>query len=176
MQGAAPGSGFLQPMIEIRDLRVDYRLGPERLNVLSIPAWDVREGEQIAIFGPSGSGKSTLLHVLSGVITASGGDVRVCGQALQALDEAERDQFRARHVGYVFQNLNLLQGYTALENVLLGAAFAPEKADREAARTLLHTVGLPHRSRHTPAQLSFGEQQRVAIARALVKRPALVLA
>src|SRR5947209_3394875 len=96
-------------MIEVRDLRVDYRVGQERLNVLNIPAWNVAEREQLAIFGPSGSGKSTLLHVLSGVIAASSGSVRVCGQELGDLDEAERDQFRARHVGYVFQNLNLLQ-------------------------------------------------------------------
>jgi len=163
-------------IVEIQNLKVDYRLYQEDLHVIDIPTWSVGNGEQIAIYGPSGSGKSTLLHVLSGVTTATQGSVLVCETDLTRLSEAERDRFRARHIGYVFQNLNLLTGYTAYENVLMGATFAPGKVDRAFAQSLLHTVGLANRMQHLPGQMSLGEQQRVAIARALVKRPALVLA
>src|SRR5579871_6992368 len=129
-------------IVHVQDLRVDYRLNQESLTVIDIPSWSVACGEQVAIFGPSGSGKSTLLHVLSGVIAATKGRVEVCGEDVTAMTEAQRDRFRARHIGYVFQNLNLLSGYTALENVLMGATFADVKADREAAISLLQTVGL----------------------------------
>lgn len=162
--------------IEVQNLRVDYPMRHETLNVIDIPFWSVEAGDQVAIFGPSGSGKSTLLHVLSGIIAATQGSVHICGTDLVPLQEAQRDRFRAQHIGYVFQNLNLLSSYTALENVLMGATFAPGKAKREAAGTLLHTVGLADRMHHTPGQMSFGEQQRVAIARALIKRPEVVLA
>jgi ABC-type lipoprotein export system ATPase subunit len=162
--------------IAIQNLRVDYRGRQGCLNIIDIPCWTVAKGEQIAVFGPSGSGKSTLLHVLSGVITATEGRVEVCGTNLTTLTELQRDRFRARSVGYVFQNLNLLSGYTALENVLMGATFSPERSDRRAAESLLHTVGLADRMHHSPRQMSLGEQQRVAIARALIKRPELVLA
>jgi putative ABC transport system ATP-binding protein len=104
------------------------------------------------------------------------GNVSVCGRRLTEMGEAERDRFRARHVGYIFQSFNLLQGYTALENVLMGMAFSPEKPDRHLAKALLEEVGLAHRMKHYPAQMSIGEQQRVAIARALAKKPELILA
>lgn len=162
--------------IEIQNLRVDYRLRQERLTVVDIPAWSVAAGEQAAIFGPSGSGKSTLLHVLSGVIAPTHGNVRICGTDLAPLSEAQRDRFRAQHTGYVFQNLNLLSSYTALENVLMGATFIAKKIGRGDAEALLRTVGLEARMHHRPGELSLGEQQRVAIARALIKRPELVLA
>ena len=165
-----------EAVVELAGLRVAYALGRESLTVLDVPHWHVARGEQIAIFGASGSGKSTLLHVLAGVIRPSAGSVRVCGVELTVMDEARRDRFRAEHVGYVFQNLNLLQGYTALENVLLGAVFTGGRTDVEGARALLRAMGLADRMRHKPGQMSLGEQQRVAIARALIKRPALVLA
>ena len=100
----------------------------------------------------------------------------VCGQELSALGEAARDRFRAAHIAYIFQTFNLLQGYTALENVLLGATFSARPAGRAAARALLGKVGLGTRLGHTPAEMSIGEQQRVAIARALLKEPRLILA
>src|SRR5579871_1455560 len=103
--------------VEVRDLQVEYRLRKESLKIIDIPAWFVAPGEQIAVFGPSGSGKSTLLHILAGVLRPSQGVVRVLGEDIAPMSEAERDRFRAAHVGYVFQNFNLLQGYTALENV-----------------------------------------------------------
>jgi putative ABC transport system ATP-binding protein len=100
----------------------------------------------------------------------------VCGRDLTTLGEAERDRFRARHIGYIFQNFNLLQGYTAMENVLLGMTFSREKPDRRLAESLLAEVGLAERMKHYPSQMSIGEQQRVAVARALAKKPELILA
>ena len=163
-------------IVQISELRVDYQTGGEDLSVLNIPAWTVAKGQQVAISGPSGSGKSTLLHVLAGLLSPSGGKVRVCDQELTELDEAQRDQFRARHVGVIFQSFNLLQGYTALENVLLGATFSEKRPERAKAAHLLGELGLSHRLTHYPSQMSLGEQQRVAIARALVKEPELILA
>jgi len=92
------------------------------------------------------------------------------------MGEAELDRFRAAHIGYIFQDFNLLQGYTAAENVLLGMAFSRQKPDRHRAKELLDRVGLSHRMKHRPAELSIGERQRVAIARALARKPELILA
>jgi putative ABC transport system ATP-binding protein len=155
---------------------MQYRMGGEVLTVLDIPAWEVADGAQVAISGSSGSGKSTLLHVLAGLLLPTGGQVQVCGQELTGLSEAARDKVRAQSISVIFQNFNLLQGYTALENVLMGMTFSPTRAEHTDVRRLLDTVGLAHREHHYPAQMSIGEQQRVAIARALVKRPALILA
>jgi putative ABC transport system ATP-binding protein len=163
-------------IIELNALKVRYALEGEALTVLDIPSWHVDEGEQVALFGPSGCGKSTLLHVIAGLLAPSEGTVRVCGRNLTAMSEAARDRFRARHVGYIFQNFNLLQGYTAIENVLVGMTFSPETPDRGLAEALLAEVGLAHRLKHYPSQMSIGEQQRVAIARALAKKPELILA
>ncbi len=163
-------------IIQCSGLRVDYPAGAERLTVLDIPAWSLPRGVQAALAGPSGSGKSTLLHVLAGLLPPAGGDVRVDGTDLYALGEAARDHFRAERLACIFQTFNLLQGYSALENVLLGAAFSGAGADRGRARELLARVGLEHRLDHKPAQLSVGEQQRVAIARAFAKEPRLILA
>jgi putative ABC transport system ATP-binding protein len=163
-------------IIELNALKVWYALEGEPLTVLDIPAWRVDGGEQVALFGPSGCGKSTLLHVIAGLLAPNAGTVRVCGRELTAMGEAARDRFRARHVGYIFQNFNLLQGYTALENVLMGMTFSPEKPDRGLAQALLAEVGLARRLKHYPSQMSIGEQQRVAIARALAKKPELILA
>jgi len=163
-------------IIEISDLKVAYALDGQSLTVLDVPSWTVEAGDEVALFGPSGCGKSTLLHVVAGLLMPNAGDIRVCGHRLTEMNEAERDRFRARHVGYIFQNFNLLQGYTAMENVLMGMTFSPEKPDRRLAVALLEEVDLGSRMKHYPAQLSIGEQQRVAIARALAKKPELILA
>jgi len=164
-------------LISIRDLQFRYA-GPssDSLLVLDIPEWHMDAGDQVAVSGPSGSGKSTFLNTLAGLVSPTNGKVVVCDRDLTAMNEAERDGFRARHVGYIFQTFNLLQGYTALENVLVGMSFSRRKPDREFARALLRRVGLESRLSHYPAQLSIGEQQRVAIARALSKKPELILA
>ncbi len=165
----------VSPIIEVRDLKVKLAHGTAASWVLDIPHWNVHPGEQAALFGRSGCGKSTLLHVLSGVLMPTSGSVRVCGTDLTTLDEAKRDAFRAHKIGYVFQNLNLLPGYTALENVLLGASFSG-RVDRAKAVSLLKAMDLADRLNQPPNALSLGEQQRVAVARALVKEPELVLA
>ena len=163
-------------IVETNDLILQYGSGSESCPILSVPHWDLQPQEQVAISGPSGSGKSTFLNVLAGLLVPQDGQVSVCGQDLTRLGEAQRDRFRARHIGYIFQTFNLLQGYSALENVLLGATFAHQAVDRPHIRALLERVGLGHRLHHRPAHLSIGEQQRVAIARALAKRPELILA
>jgi putative ABC transport system ATP-binding protein len=163
-------------IIQLDHLEVTFDSGRETLKVLDIPHWQVEEGDQVAIFGPSGSGKSTFLHVLAGLLAVSKGTLSVCGYSLEGISEAARDRFRAHNIGYIYQNFNLLQGYTALENVLVGVAFSGRRGDLKEAEQLLGEVGLSHRLKYYPSQMSFGEQQRVAVARALANRPKLLLA
>jgi len=160
----------------IEGLELVYDSGQEKLKVLDVPAWSLEQGEQVAIYGPSGSGKSTFLHVLAGLLLPTRGTVEVCGYELHALSESARDRYRAEHIGYIFQNFNLLQGYTALENILLGMTFSRKKPDRALAEDLLRKAGIWERRKHYPSQMSIGEQQRVAVARALANRPKLILA
>lgn len=125
--------------------------------------------------GPSGSGKTTLLNIIAGILQPDSGTVSIAGTNTTNLPEAARDRHRARHLGYVFQTFNLLHGYSALENVLLGMMFG-QGSDAQVAQSLLERVGLGNRLKHRPSQLSVGQQQRVAVARALANRPQLVLA
>ncbi len=164
------------PLLRVRDLRKSFRRpeGDEQL-VLDVPAFDVEEHEHVALRGASGSGKTTLLHVIAGLLRPDAGSVVVADTDLTRLGEAQRDAFRARHIGYVFQSFHLLPGHGALENVLLGMLFGPGP-DPAFARELLVELGLGDRLGHRPAQLSVGQQQRVALARALANRPRLVLA
>ncbi len=130
----------------------------------------------MALRGESGSGKTTFLHLIAGILAADSGVVRLGPDGeMSAAGESGRDRLRAETIGYIFQTFNLLQGYTCLENVLLGMSFG-QGADRARATAVLERVGLGHRLRHYPRQLSTGQQQRVAVARALVNRPKLVLA
>jgi ABC-type lipoprotein export system ATPase subunit len=146
------------------------------LAILDIAHFAVGAGEQMVLVGRSGCGKTTLLHVISGISRPDGGKVEVNGCDLVTLPEAGRDRFRADNIGYVFQTFNLLPGFSALENVLLGMTFSRGRADAGRATALLKRVGLGHRLTHKPAMLSVGEQQRVAVARALANRPKLLLA
>ena len=147
-----------------------------RLPILDIESYALGAGEQAVLVGPSGCGKTTLLHVISGISTPDEGKVQIDGLDIMRLHEAGRDRFRAEKIGYVFQTFNLLAGFTALENVLLGMTFARGRKDTGRARKLLERVGLSHRLHHKPAALSVGEQQRVAVARALANKPRLLLA
>lgn len=146
------------------------------LPILDIAHFEVPAGEQMVLVGRSGCGKTTLLHVIAGISRPDQGKVEVNGCDLASLPEAGRDRFRADNIGYVFQTFNLLAGFSALENVLLGMTFSRGRADSARAVALLTRVGLSHRLSHRPAMLSVGEQQRVAIARALANRPKLLLA
>jgi putative ABC transport system ATP-binding protein len=165
------------PVIELRDVRKSFAMpGGETVAVLDIPALAIAEKEQIALTGQSGSGKSTLLHVISGIMRPDAGTVRIDGHDITRLGEATTDRIRADKLGLVFQQFNLLPGFTALENVLVAMSFGSGKPDRWRAADLLASVGLSHRLHHKPAELSVGQQQRVAVARALANRPRVVLA
>lgn len=149
--------------------------GGGRLPILNVPSFALQQGEQVALLGESGCGKTTLLNVIAGITTADSGTIEVAGYDVSRLSEAARDRFRAEFLGIVFQTFNLLPGFTALENVMLGMAFSGRN-DRPHALELLKQVGLGDRLHHRPGQLSVGEQQRVAVARALANRPKLLLA
>ena len=155
--------------------------------VIDVPSFAVADGEQVALVGGSGSGKTTLLHLIAGILTPDGGRIvydNLNGQPAPAaastdiarLGESERDVFRGRYVGYIFQTHHLLPGFTALENVLLGMSFTGRGHDPGWAKHLLSEVGLSDRLNFKPEKLSVGQQQRVAVARALANRPRLVLA
>ncbi|MDR1281430.1 MAG: ABC transporter ATP-binding protein [Opitutaceae bacterium] len=149
----------------------------ERRLIVDVPDFALAAGRQLALRGESGSGKTTFLHLVAGILAADEGDIRFENENVTALSESGRDRLRASSFGYIFQTFNLLQGYTCLENVLLGMTFSPGPgSDRARATALLRRVGLGERLHHRPRQLSTGQQQRVAIARALANRPRLVLA
>jgi putative ABC transport system ATP-binding protein len=164
-------------MLDVRDLRKSF-IGPEgaRIEVVRILQFSLGAGEERALRGESGCGKTTFLNLVSGILAADSGTIGIDGTDMASLREPARDRLRAAKLGYIFQTFNLLQGYTVLENVVLGMSFSPGGADFRRARELLGRVGLSHRLEHFPRQLSTGQQQRVAVARALANRPALVLA
>ena len=164
-------------MLSVADLTKSF-VSPEggRAEIVRVGRFELAAGEQRALRGESGSGKTTFLNLIAGILAADGGRVELYGIDLAALPEAKRDRLRADKIGYIFQTFNLLQGYTVLENVLLGMSFGPRGVDRVHAVELLRRVGLEHRLGHFPRQLSTGQQQRVAVARALANRPKLVLA
>ncbi|MFY9343539.1 MAG: ABC transporter ATP-binding protein [Planctomycetota bacterium] len=164
-------------MIRLRDVTKSYRRGTESVLACAVDRLEVGKGEQVALVGRSGSGKTTLLHILAGILRPDGGEVEVVGQRLDRLGEAARDRFRGAHIGMVYQTFNLLQPFTALENVLLGALFGrgAGSAAKHRAEALLEQVGLGDRMHHRPRELSVGQVQRVAICRALVNDPELVL-
>ncbi len=164
-------------VLQLRDLRKSYREADGNLlEVIRLRQFELAAGEQVVLVGQSGSGKSTLLNLIAGILLPDEGEIVVNGTNPVSLSEAARDRFRAANIGYVFQSFNLLQGFTALENVLLGQMFGGGNGGSDRAVQLLKSVGLGHRLHHKPRALSVGEQQRVAIARALVNAPPLVLA
>ena len=165
------------PVLQISDLKKSFASpdGGERTMVVDIPAFELNDGQQMALQGSSGSGKTTFLNLIAGILQADTGRIVLDGSDMATLREAERDRLRANAIGYVFQTFNLLQGYSALENVLLGMMFG-RGPDRGRAAELLERVGLSSRMHYKPQQLSVGQQQRVAVARALANRPKLVLA
>lgn len=164
-------------MLRLANVRKSYvEPNGNVLPVIDIESFHVAAGEQIVLVGRSGSGKSTLLHVIGGITRPDDGEVIVDGQNVARLSESQRDRLRAQKIGYVFQTFNLLAGFSALENVLLGMAFTGQRADPVRARELLDRVGLSQRLTHKPSALSVGEQQRVAVARALANQPKLLLA
>ena len=164
------------PLLEICNLRKIYRTPEgETSTVLDVPHFALEEKQQLALRGASSTGKTTFLNCIAGILRPDDGSVLLNGTDMAAASEGRRDQLRAESIGYIFQTFNLLQGYTCLENVLLGMSFG-RGASRAFARELLQRVGLGDRLEYRPGQLSVGQQQRVAVARALSNKPKLVLA
>ncbi|PDO09759.1 MAG: ABC transporter ATP-binding protein [Candidatus Reconcilbacillus cellulovorans] len=164
-------------MIRLSGVKKSYRPGKERIPVLDIPDWTVEAGERVAVVGPSGSGKSTLLHLIAGVLTPEEGDVFVAGERVSAMEERERDSFRSRMIGYVFQDFYLIPGMTARENVeFVLPRRMPSSEKNRLLRDWFARLGLADRMNRMPSELSRGERQRVAIIRALVRKPPVVLA
>ena len=165
-------------MIHMKGIRKKYDNG--RVSVLALRGIDLDIGgnEYVAVVGPSGSGKSTLMNILGCLDTPSEGEYELSGDEVAKLDRNQLAEIRNKHVGFVFQNFNLLPYASALENVELPLLFGgvPAKERRDRATAMLERVQLGDRLDHKPTELSGGQMQRVAIARALVNRPAMVLA
>ena len=163
-------------ILEVKELKKSYTTpsGTREL-IIDVPNFTIDEGEQIALSGESGSGKTTFLNLVAGILKPDSGVITLAGKEITALSEAQMDSVRADTMGYIFQSFNLLQGYTATENVLLGMMFGPG-SDKSKAAELLDRVGLTDRADYKPRQLSVGQQQRVSLARALANDPKLVLA
>jgi len=167
-----------EPLLELRDLRHGYQLGPTTVQVLRGVDVTVHAGELVAVVGRSGSGKSTLLHLAGGLAQPGEGEVRIDGQPLSAMSARSRAVTRRQRIGFVFQAFHLLPGLDVTENVAMPLLLNGESrsAARRRALPLLDAVGIGHRATHLPSELSGGELQRAAIARALVSDPVLVLA
>ncbi|QDS94621.1 Macrolide export ATP-binding/permease protein MacB [Roseimaritima multifibrata] len=167
-------------MIELQGLRKDYRVGDHDLAVLKGITLNIEAGEYVALMGSSGSGKTTLMNLLGSLDHPTDGIYRLAGTDVSSLTPMELAAFRSQHIGFVFQNFNLLPRATALDNVLLPTIYSSDGRSRrtrvEDATRLLESVGLAGRLDHMPNQLSGGERQRIAIARALMNRPKLLLA
>jgi putative ABC transport system ATP-binding protein len=172
----AEPSSAQPPCIDVSNVVKTYRRGVDEVRALRGLTCQIPQGRLSFIVGPSGSGKSSLLYLLGGLDRPDSGEISVFGRPLTQFSHRERDEFRRREVGFIFQNFNLLGNLSAVDNVLV--PFLPQgisPALRQQAVELLTQVGLAKRLDHRPNQLSGGEQQRVAIARALLKRPLLVL-
>ncbi|MBM3809310.1 MAG: ABC transporter ATP-binding protein [Acidimicrobiia bacterium] len=164
--------------VAVSGLNKYYNATGKRLHVLRDLDLSVEQGEMVAIMGASGVGKSTLLHVLGGLDTIDGGQVRVGDHEIASLTDEARVRFRNRHIGFVFQFHHLLPEFSAVENAMMPLRIARASAAeaRPKAEALLVRVGLGDRLDHRPGTLSGGEQQRVAVSRALVMQPSLLLA
>ncbi|MFC0211968.1 ABC transporter ATP-binding protein [Paenibacillus chartarius] len=158
--------------IEFKQVTKEYKIGEVPIKALNGVDFSIAEGEFVVILGASGAGKSTILNILGGMDTATKGQVFVGGQEITRYNETQLTRYRGEKVGFVFQFYNLIQNLNALENVEFAAEVCHNHLD---AKQILQKVGLQHRMRNFPSQLSGGEQQRVAIARAVAKNPLLLL-
>jgi putative ABC transport system ATP-binding protein len=166
------------PIVEIRNLSKSYRRGGQIVPVLNDITLNIAPGDFVALMGPSGSGKSTLLNLIAGIDKPDGGTLRVGGIDIAQLSEAELADWRAEHVGFIFQFYNLMPVLTAFENVELPLLLTqlPAAERRRHVETALAMVGLADRMVHYPSELSGGQQQRVAIARAIITDPTILVA
>jgi putative ABC transport system ATP-binding protein len=171
------GSGGQSSLIQVRDLDKTYRRGGEEIDVLQGLNLDVEAGEFVAFMGPSGSGKSTLLNLLGGLDVPTRGRITVAGDEITHMSGGKLTEWRARHVGFIFQMYNLIPVLNAFQNVELPLLLTKlSKAERRShVETALGVVGLTDRMQHFPRQLSGGQEQRVTIARAIVSDPTFLL-
>ena len=153
-----------------------YGDGESAVDALRGVTLEVPAGQFTAVMGPSGSGKSTLMHLLAGLDTPSSGTVEIGGEDITTMSDKQLTKLRRKHIGFVFQQFNLLPTLTAEENILLPLSIAGRKPDKADFEALIARVGLEDRRRHRPSEMSGGQQQRVAIARALISRPTVLFA
>ena len=172
MNASSSGNGYAVTAVALTKI---YRRGREQVRALDNVTFEARKGEFIAVVGPSGAGKSTLLNILGCMDAPTSGTLRLLGNPVENASEQERTLLRRERIGFVFQHFGLLPTLTVAENVALPAFFARWRLDHRV-KELLEKVGLSHRGRHRPHELSGGEMQRAAIARALVNGPQILLA
>jgi putative ABC transport system ATP-binding protein len=172
------GQAATETLVSLRHISKSYHRGDQAIQVLSNISFDIARGEFLALMGPSGSGKSTLLNLIAGIDRPDTGELLVAGTDIVQLGEAALADWRAGHVGFIFQFYNLMPVLTAYENVELPLALTslPRRERREHAEAALELVGLTDRMTHYPSELSGGQQQRVAIARAFITDPVLIVA
>jgi putative ABC transport system ATP-binding protein len=172
MTGATKPAEAGRTILSVRNLVKTYGKGQSLVRALDDVSLDIREGELLAVLGSSGSGKSTLLNMLGGMDQPDSGSILFSGTELSGAGDRELTRYRKEHVGFIFQNFNLIPELTALENVDLTA---DKTEDPKISEHMLELVGLPDKTEAYPSQMSGGQQQRVSIARALAKRPSLLL-
>jgi putative ABC transport system ATP-binding protein len=163
--------------VHIKDVTKHFGDGEQRVQALRGVDWDVYKGQMSLLVGPSGCGKTTLLSVIAGILDCDAGSVNVFGHDVAALSDREKTRFRSKHIGFVFQQYNLLPALSAAENAAIPLVIAGWKRAKAVARAreVLGVLGMGNRAYSVPAQLSGGQQQRVAIARALVHEPSLIV-
>lgn len=168
----------MEPIIEAVNVCKNFQLGDVEVEVLKNIRLSIEIGEFVSLMGPSGSGKSTLLYLLGGLDKPSSGTVKVKNRQLSEMDDKDASSFRRREMGFIFQFYNLVPNLNIQDNIMLPVLLDGKSIGRYRGRMdeILETVGLLHRKKHTPRELSGGEQQRVAIARALMNDPDIILA
>lgn len=171
----------MEHLIQVQNLH--YRYPTAEHDTLYIPEFNLNKGERVFLYGPSGSGKTTLLEILAGILKVHRGEVKIAHQNLATLSEKARDQFRAKHIGYIFQSFNLIPYLTVRENIELPIHMNPEKAAKVSKADLEQTIhhlcqrlGIETLLSKNVTELSVGQQQRVAVARALCGKPEVILA
>ncbi len=169
---------FLGCAVFVSGLSHDFNLGKASVKALDNVNLEINEGEFVALVGKSGSGKSTLLNIIAGLMHPTKGELNVRGEKISGYNENELCLFRQKNIGFIFQSFNLLNNYTAFENVQMPLVFSgcSKKEREEKARQMIKRVDLLDRAGHKPNELSGGQQQRVSIARALINNPKILLA
>lgn len=166
-------------MIRLQNVTKSYILGDEQVTALKESSVNIKEGEYVGILGPSGSGKSTLMHIIGLLDKPTSGEVVLFDKKISSMSDDSVSKLRNKHIGFVFQQFNLIEKFTILENVMLPVSYSTEKIDfnpRERAMELLTRFGIEKRADFYPNKISGGQQQRAAIARALMMKPSLILA